>query len=59
MENTEDWISWQLIRLFRIMGDVIETGPDSDMSLDHLEVVDEARTEILVYFGGNTALGSG
>jgi hypothetical protein len=59
VENTEDWIRWQLIRFFRIMGDVIETEPDIDMSLDHLEVDDEARRGNLVNFGRKMALESG
>jgi hypothetical protein len=59
LENTEDWISWQLIRFFRIIGDFFETGPDRDTSLDHLEVGDEALRETLVNFEGKIALQSG
>lgn len=34
------------------MSDVIETGPDSHMTLDRLETDDEARRGLFVNFGG-------
>jgi hypothetical protein len=38
LENAKDRISWQLVRFFGVIRDVIETGFDIHMPGDHLEV---------------------